>query len=54
MQQSYARNQKTSDDLRPRWIRKIRHARRVDTYRIQERLFAEHSFGTTALAEIRT
>jgi retron-type reverse transcriptase len=48
MQKRYARREATSQDIWPRLMSWMGHARQADTYLLRERLFAEHPFRRTA------
>src|SRR5260370_32951278 len=44
MQECYARNETPAHDIWPRLLSWMGHARQADTYRLRERLSAEHPF----------
>jgi hypothetical protein len=48
MQKSYAKNETSSQEIWPRLMSWMGHARQADTYRLRERLFDEHPFRRTA------
>jgi hypothetical protein len=48
MQKQYARGEATAQEIWPRLMSWIGHARQADTYLLRERLFAEHPFRRTA------